>query len=227
MSVQTIVSRVQMLLEDQEQDWASTDYIIQYLGLHNEDVESLLENLDLSFDTDVIILSGVTAGTSDLSTYQQDGGPLDMMMLPTALEWRNIGEDDTKWRPIGKKDKVLDVQPLVGIASYEWRHGLVYISPSTVDVDLRIRCEDLPALLDSDSSTYVKGMTNVLAYGVAALVSGSRGGPAAESATYFEGKMESALSNVADRMVKDEQRVERVMGGRRQGGRPIWRTPIV
>lgn len=226
MSVSTVVARVQLLLEDQGQDWASTDYVIQYLGIHNEDVESFLENLDLSYDTDVIVLSAVPAGTTDLSLYQQDGGPLDMMVMATALEWRLVGEDDTKWRPVRRKDKVLDVQAVMGIASYEWRHGLVFISPSVVDVDIRVRAEDLPAVLDSDSSTYIKGLTNVLVYGVAELICASRGGPAAAVTLYFANKKEAALDNVADRMVKDEQSVPRHMGGRR--GRfagPIWRVP--
>src|SRR5450432_3928408 len=104
MSVQTIVSRVQLLLEDQQQDWASTDYVIQYLAIHNEDVESFLENLDLSFDTDVIVLPAVPAGTTDLSAYQQDGRELDMMMLPVALEWRLVGQDDTQWNPVRRLD---------------------------------------------------------------------------------------------------------------------------
>lgn len=226
MSVQKIVDRVQLFMEAQGEDWCSADYVTQYLAVHNEDIESFLENLDLSYDTDVIVLPAVPAGTLDLSSYQQDGGPLSQMVLPVALEWRLVGQDDTQWEPIPEKDKVIDVMAYPGIASYEWRHGLVFISPSSVDVDVRIRCEDLPAVLDNDSATYIKGLTNVLAYGVAALICGSRGGPSAANAVYFEGKKEDALSNVADRMVKDEQTVVRVMGSSR--GRfvgPNWRVP--
>lgn len=226
MSVPKIVDRVQLCMEAQGEDWCSADYVIQWLAMHNEDIESFLENLDLSLDTDVIVLPAVPAGTLDLSEYQNDGMPLSQMMLPVALEWRLVGQDDTQWEPIPKKDKVLDVMTSPGVASYEWRRGLVFISPSSVDVDIRIRCEDLPAVLDNDSATYIKGMNNVLAYGVAALICGSRGGPSAANAIYFEGKKETALSDVADRMVKDEQSAVRVMGSSR--GRivgPNWRVP--
>lgn len=216
MSVAKIVDRVQLLLEAQGEDWCSSDYVIQYLAIVSQNVESKLENLDLSFDTDVITLPAVPAGTLDLSDYQQDGRELSQMVLPVALEWRLVGETDTQWKQIPKKDKVIDVMTRPGIASYEWRHGLVFISPSSVDVDIRIRTEDLPAVVDSDSATYIKGLDNVLVFGIAEMVAVSRGGPSAANAIYFAGMKTDAFDDVADRMVKDEQMVERVMGSRRQ-----------
>lgn len=234
MSVALVISRVQALWEDQNESWCDKDYVQTFLAIHNEDVESLLESLDLSYDTKVILISAVPAGTSDLSAYQGDGQPLDNMMLPTALEWRLVGQDDSQWQVISRLDKVRDTilgstgtpSNTTGIASYEWRSGIIYITPSSADCDIRVRCETLPAVLDSDSTVYIKGLTNVLSYGVAAIIAFVRGGPSSKIGMWFQSKADDALETVSDRMVKDEQVISRRMGGRRSGMQGMrWKMP--
>ena len=234
MSVALIITRVQALWEDQGETWCDKDYVQTFLGIHSEDVESYLESLDLSYDTDVIVLPAVPAGTTDLSAYQADGQPLANMMLVTALEWRQVGQDDSQWQTIPRVDKVQDAvldisgdpSTAVGIPSYEWRKGIPFISPSSVDCDIRVRCEELPAVLDTDSAVYIKGLTNVLAYGVAAIIAFVRGGPQSKIGMWFQSKADTAMDAVECRMVKDEQAIGRRMAGRRSGMRQTnWRMP--
>lgn len=236
MGLQTVLSRVQTLWDDQAGTWLDKDYIQGFIAIHSEDVESKLEAMDLSYDTNVIVLSNVAAGTTDLSQYQAEGQPLEEMILPVTLEWRLVGQDDSRWVPVPRTDKVMDAvttagvigspSQIQGIASYEWRGGLIYITPSSVPVDIRVRDEELPALLDNDSATYIKGLTNVLAYGVAALIGYSRGGNASKYAALWDAKFDDALEVIIDRMVKSEQTITRRMGGRRSTyNGPQWRIP--
>ena len=236
MSVATIIQRVSQIFDDLDQDRFDKDFIQGWLAIHNEDLESLLENLDLSYDTSIYVLT-IAAGTTDLSSFQADGQVLDNMMYPIAMEWRLPGQNDTQWNPVTTVDKVIDTNlsptgiavssSVSGIASWNWRKGIVYISPSSVDCEIRLRTEDLPALLDTDSALYIKGMTNVLAYGVAEMIAASQGGGVAKYAAVINGWFTDAFSQIADRLVKQEQAVPRRMGGRRSGllG-PNWRTPM-
>lgn len=227
--LQRLIARIQALWDDVGGTWCDKDYILSLIAINSEDVESKLESLDLSFDTNVIVLPSVPAGTTDLTAYQSEGEPLENMMLPVALEWRLVGQDDSKWSTVARVDKVMDAGTTAfqGVASWEWRGGIVHITPSGVDVDLRIRDEELPAILDNDSTTYVKGLTNVLAFGVAALIGYTRGGAGSKLAMKWEQMEDDALSVVIDRMVKNEQVIPRRMGGRRSTSNgPKWRIPL-
>lgn len=237
MAVVDIVQRVGQIFDDLDQERFDKDYILGWLAIHNEDVENILENLDLSYDTHVYVLTPVPVGTTDLSQWQAPGQLLANMMYPVALEWRLPGQNDTQWNPVNWVDKVIDTNlsptgvavssSVSGIASVEWRDGILYISPSSVPVEIRVRVEELPAVLDVDSVGYIKGMTNVLAYGVAEKIAATQGSGASKLAPIIHGWYDEALDKVADRLVKEEQNVPRRMGGRRSGllG-PNWRTPM-
>jgi hypothetical protein len=94
-----------------------------------------------------------------------------------------------------------------GISSYEWRKSTIYISASSEDVDIRVRCAILPAVLDSDSAGYIKGMTNVIAYRTAAMIAFIRGGPQSKTGLTFQQWGDDAFSKVEDRLVKNDQNV--------------------
>ena len=237
MALTKVIQRVLALFDDLDQTWLDKDFIVTHIGIVNEDLENLLEDLDLSYDTDVQVLLAVPANTTDLSAYQADGQQLADMMFPAALEYRLQGETNEDWKPVGRVDAVLDTDMSTageavasdtqGIASWEWRKGIIYISPSSVIVDIRVRLEDLPACLDSDSATYIKGMTNVIAYWVCENICSTQGGNAFKARQpWFKQKFDEAFESISDRMVKEEQVTARRMGGRRsQLGGSIWRTP--
>jgi hypothetical protein len=236
MAISDIITRVQTEFDALGQDdWCDKDYILNFLAIHNEDVESVLENMDLSYDTQVEILPGVAAGTTDLSAFELAGQLLAQIMYPITLEWRLVGDTDVDWRPIPHVDVVEDVlaptptgpSATEGVASWEWRAGIIYISPSSVPTDIRVRFEALPALLNTDSAQYARGLTNVLVYGICEHIAMNRGGAASKLGLWFADKYEKNFGTVIDRLVKDEQTVPRRMGGRRsQQPGPLWRMPM-
>jgi hypothetical protein len=238
MAVEDIVTRVQKLFEDEQANWCDKGYILGWLQMYNEDLESYLENLDLSYDTQVVVITGVPANTTDLSTYQAATGPLANMVVPIALEWKLTTDNQLQWRPINRVDKVVDTDQsldagpvssnIIGILSYEWRGGIVFISPSSVAVDVRARAEMLPSVVNTDNSAYIKGMTNVLAYGISVMIADSRGGVGnAKLSLKFSDRHQKALDVLVDRLVKNEQITPRRMGGRRsKWPGPLYRLPM-
>src|SRR5579872_1072140 len=155
--ISLVVQRVQTEFDALGQDdWCDKDYILNFLSIHHEDVDNVLENLDLSYDTQVVVLSAVPAGTSDLSAFEVSGQPLSSIMYPIKLEWRLVGGTDINWRKIPRQDEIEDVliptaggpSQTEGIASFEWRGGIIYISPSSVDVDIRVRFDALPPVIN-------------------------------------------------------------------------------
>lgn len=238
MAVQDIVTRVQKLFEDEQASWCDKGYILGWLQMYNEDLESYLENLDLAYDTQVVVIPGVAANTTDLSAYQADGQPLGNMIVPISLEWKLTTDNNLQWRPIPSVDKVedtnqsLDAGPvssnIVGILSYEWRGSVIYISPSSVAVDIRVRAEMLPSVVNTDNSAYIKGMTNVLAYGIAVMIADTRGGVGnSKLSLKFSDRHQKALDVLVDRLVKNDQIPQRRMGGRRSvQPSPLWRLPM-
>src|SRR5580692_7855175 len=100
MSVQLIITRVQDALEDAGSAWTNADYITSALSIVNDDIEQELQNLGLNFDTQVIILPNVPAGTTDLSAYQADGEPLSGLILPKVIEWRLAGQNQMDWEEV-------------------------------------------------------------------------------------------------------------------------------
>lgn len=230
MSLARVIQRVQTLYDDQGETWCDKDYVTGFIAINSEDLEARLAALDLSYEEDYVVLSAVPAGTADLSTYQAEGGALDDMMSITALEWRRVGETDDDWAPVRRVDKVVDTDapgnPVEGILSYSWKRGLVKISKSSIDLDLRVTAELLPAVLQSDSDNYIKGMTNVLSYWTAELIGQTRGGPISKLADVFARRGLSALDDVLAILTKQEQSIVRRIGGRRSRTRgPNWRIP--
>lgn len=237
MSVETIIQVVLQDFDDLGQDRFDKDYILAFLSKEKRAVDSILESLDLSNDEAVYVLTPVPAGTTDLSQWQASGQLLQNMMFPVALEWRLPGQNDTQWNPVAHTDKIIDTNlsptgvpvsaSVTGIASWTWQKMVVNISPSSVDVEIRIRLEELPAELQVDSDGYITGLDNVLGHRVAEKIAMGQGAGVAKLALTFRAWAEEEFDPIKDRLVKEEQTVSRRMGGRRSGllG-PNWRTPM-
>lgn len=229
MSLSLVISRVQVLFEAQGQKWCDKDYVVSFLAIHNEDVELQLDAIGLSYAEQDIILPAVPAGTSDLSTYQADGQPLGDMMSVYSVEWKRPGDPVTSFQPVERVDKVIDVDPnhpIEGIQSYAWKGGLIQFSPSSIDVDIRVGCDLLPDVFQSDSDNYIKGLTNWLSYGTAEMIAFSRGAGASKLGTYFQQLKTKVADSIEETLVKQEQLVPRRFAGRRSRvAGPNWRLP--
>jgi len=223
-----IITTVQKLLEEFGQEWAGPDDICDWLGICNRDLELELEGLDLNFDTEVVIIPAVPANTTDLSAYQAEGQPLFGMILPKVIEWRLMGQNQEMWQPVPQVQKVIDTDTGTGeqnvavesavdvVESYEWRGGVVYVSPCSQDVDLRVRFQGLPTTLNADSPNQpILGLVNPLAYLVAMSLLDSRGGPATAYSTKIMARYTRTIATFRATQTKAQQSIVIRLGGRR------------
>lgn len=224
MDVSTIVQRVQTELNDVGQTWATQDLIIARLPTANEDVCTRLESEDLAFQVSVVVLLDVPANTTDLSAFQITGSPLYGLVVPRTVEWRQVGQNDEQWQIVESVDKVEDTniaaggEPVAsdeqGIISFEWRGGVIVVSPSSIPVDVRVRGEFLPPLLQNDSDTQIVGLTNPLVYKVCWKIASSRA-ELSNLAQSFDAQYEKAIDNFEVMQVKERQNRPQRFGSRR------------
>jgi hypothetical protein len=244
MSVQLIITRVQDALEDAGSVWTNADYVCSALSIVNDDLEQELENLGLNFDTQVIILPNVPANTADLSAYQAEGQPLSGMIMPKVLEWRLAGQSQEMWTEVDPVDKVIDTDTGTGepgaavaaddptIESWEWRAGVLVLSPSSQILDLRIRFQSLPTNLNADSPYQpFRGLVNPLTYAVAEYIEGKRCGQASENCKGYMNRKIRALGIFRATQVQGQHSKNTRLGGRRSGtyayGMGPFSSPIV
>lgn len=246
--LQLVAKRIQRLVTGylgSQSSYSDYDYICGEIADSNDDIEAELDMLDLHFDQAVVVLTNVPAGTVDLSAYQADGQQLGNLLFPMSadgsepIEWRPTGQSDLNWQPVPQVGKVLDTNTATGntglitsdtaaIISWEWRGGIIIISPSSQAVDLRIRGEFTPNLADNDAAQYVKGLKNVLSYLVAKKILGYAKN--AEGIEFCDEQLEEAKFVFESRMSKMKHgQVIRLGGRRTQAGGVIGRftPPIV
>lgn len=215
------------------------DYIIKWITIRNTDINNRFQALGLNFDTQVVVLTGVPANTTDLSSYQADGGELASLVTPDSsdgsspIEWRLTGQSDLFWQPVAPVRKVVDTNTATSgdpvasdtsvVASYEWRGGIIYISPCNQAVDLRVRGDFIPSLADNDAASFVRGILNVLVYWTCESI--SKYGPGGEGGPAHKGFLEDAQSAEADfvcTMAKMQMNNPIRLGGRRTQ----WPGPV-
>lgn len=230
MGLQQVISNVQTLWQAKGAKWCDKDYVVSFLTMINEQLEQKFAAVGLSYSEEFIILPNVAAGTTDLSAFQAPGQQLGDMMSPYSLEWRLPGAPATQFAPVGRVDKVLDVDtinsPIEGIESYAWMGGIVQISPSSVNVDIRVGCELLPDVFQSDSDNYIKGATNVLSFWTAGIIGLIRGAGASKLGTEFTKMGDSAWDDIESVFIMQEQETpRRLAGSRSRVPGPLWRLP--
>jgi hypothetical protein len=164
-----------------------------------------------NFERKVVELFGVAPQTPDLSAYNLSGQPLELMVQPLTLEWKLAGLDSTNYRPATLVDKKKDVIADQFVEEWEWRTGIIYLTPCVLAVDLRIRGDFLFDSLaaDQDIVAVTKNFGHALAYGTAALVGAVRGNQAWMQA--YTLLQDSAADDVMQYLTrKDQAKVRRI-----------------
>ena len=249
--IKTVAKRCQLLLTAAfgvKSNYADYDYIINWINIRNLDINNRFQALGLDFDTQVVVLPNVPANTTDLSSYQADGGLLSNLVIPDStdgsspLEWRLAGGSDLDWQGVPWVGKVLDTNtadegnPVASesayVGSFEWRGGIVYISPCNQIVDLRLRGDFVPNFAGDDAAqTLAKGIINVLAYWTCeSIAKYAPGGEASSVAKAFNDDAKAAENDWVCMMAKAQQGMPIRLGGRRtQWGGSIgpFTVPIV
>lgn len=247
MGVQLIITRVQVIAKDMGAKWLTPDAICANLAICNDDLEMELQNLGLNFDTVEVILPDVPANTTNLNSYQADGQPLFSLVSCKTIEWRLAGQTQQDWEFVEPVQKIIDTDMGTGetgaqvnsadptVESWEWRGGNVYLSPCNQNVDLRVRFQGLPTLLNADSPNQpFRGLVNILAYWVAQFMEESRNAGVTKLSQLFEKRLIKAKAVFRATQVQSQQGQTLRLAGRRStipggfvGGSGGFSPPIV
>jgi len=229
MNVDTVIKRVQVLLDDPRGKFFTREYIMPYLDILYEDLNTKLAAIGLEYEEQVVTLSAVAANTSDLSASQAVGQPLEYLATAKRLEWKLPGDNALAWRSVPRKDILPDVLDVLGLLA--WKQSgqgpTVFVTPSNAAIDIRVTGDFLPFRLESEDKKMIQGVGNVFSYMVAELISAARDG-LEKQVMYFAGKAAMALDDFASWQVQQDQIVERKFGSSRprRYGSYRWRTPL-
>jgi hypothetical protein len=140
LKLRDIVKRVQFMLDDPDGTYVDEDYI---LGFTPNAYEWLFNKLSLTgsqFSEQIVILPAVTAGTPNLSAFQEDDKPLAALVQPTMLRWRLPGQDSVYFRrvdgPLDYPRDIPDGMPLLD--SWAWVHYSILLSKFSTDIDIEV-----------------------------------------------------------------------------------------
>ena len=180
MDLTTLKTRIRSLVDDPDATYATDAFLLPLINQKYEELYNRMLSTGAAFERKVIELFGVASQTADLSAYGLTGQPLELMVQPLMLEWKQAGLDNTNYRTVTLVDKKKDVIADQFVEEWEWRTGIIYITPCVLAVDLRIRGDFLFDSLaaDQDVVSVTKSFGHALAYGAAALVGAVRGNQA-------------------------------------------------
>ena len=180
MDLTTVKTRIRSLVDDPDATYATDAFLLPLINQKYEELYNRMLSTGAAFERKVIELFGVASQTADLSAYSLTGQPLELMVQPLMLEWKQAGLDNTNYRTATLVDKMKDVIANQLVEEWEWRTGIIYLTPCVLAVDLRIRGDFLFDSLaaDQDVVSVTKSFGHALAYGAAALVGAVRGNQA-------------------------------------------------
>src|SRR5579859_7515482 len=98
LKVGDVIKRVAAKCDDPDQTYITNDYVMGFVPDVYEWMYNQFKLTGSQFDTEVIILGNVAAGTSTLDAYQTSGKPLESLLTPRMIRYRLPGQDATNWR---------------------------------------------------------------------------------------------------------------------------------
>lgn len=220
-----VKARVRSLLDDPQGSYLTDSFIVPLINQVYDDCNSQIASTQSSWDIDVNEVLGVVPGTPNLADAQLDDGPISHLTdQPLQIDWKPAGTDPAYYKLVQNCQVLPDVQPQQGIGFWEYRSDVIWLTPSSIAVDLRVRGEFAPAALSQDSSILTSSprIGYVVAYGTAALVGLVRGNAAWES-VYNQKAMEG-MDEIMEQLVRAEQGQTRRV--KRQSGRYYGRNYV-
>lgn len=207
----TPLGRIRTQLDDPDGQRFDDPYIINFCDQCNEDLVIEFAAKGLEYGEQVLEITSVAANTLSLATQQAVNGVLQYMILPISLEWKDAGQDAINYKPVPRVDKIADVQSTDGVVNWEFRSGVVYLTPSTGIVDLRIRFFGMPSTsLANEQSTVNRSMVNVFVYKVAQQIASRNGSE--QLAADLKDDLWRAQENLEELLTKQDQAVDRRFG---------------
>jgi hypothetical protein len=214
-----VKARVRNLLDDPQGSYLTDDFIIPLVAEVYDDANSQLASTQSSYDISVVEVIGVPPGTPNLSACQTGTGTLAHLMAPPLrIDWKVAGGDPSTYQLARNYGVLPDLQPQQGLAGWEYRSNVIWLTPASIEMDLRVRGEFGPPPLNSDDSVLTSHprIGYVVAYGTAALIAAVRGN--APWVAQYEAKAAEAIDEIMEQLVRAEQgQVRRT--GRQTGSR--------
>lgn len=210
-----------------------------YLGpmieiVYEAQTTKLMADTDSSFDDWVFDVPALDIGTTNLRQQQSAqmptpngnvAGPLLGLVTPIIVEWKRAGQPEYQFVEAGRTGKLPNVSPAapqnVFQMQWEWRGMVIYLTPMTFSVDLRVRGEFSPPALvkDTDELVVHPRMGTATAFGTGALIGAER-----KNQGYidtYSAAAEDVLGDISNMLTKGEQgtttRIGRY-GGNGRGG---------
>jgi hypothetical protein len=207
-------------LDDPQGSYLTDDFIVPLIQEVYNDANSQLASTQSSYDVAIVEIPGIAPGTPNLAAFQAGGGPLARLVTqPQRIDWKPAGSDPRYYQLVTNYNVLPDLPPQQGIAGWEYRSNVIWLTPASIDVDVRVRGEFGPPPLSSDDSVLVTDprIGYVVAYGAAALVAAVRGNEPWVLA--YDAKAAEGLDEIMAQLVRGEQgQVRRVA---RQSGRRL------
>src|SRR5215469_6279732 len=147
----TLKSRIRSLVDDADGTFATDAFLLPLINQKYEELYNRVLSTGAEFERRVIEILNVPGQTPNLSAYVLPGQPLELMVQPLQFEWKQAGLDPTNYKTASLVDNVKDVIPYQLIDDWEWRAGVIYFTPCTLNVDIRIRGDFMFAALNTDS----------------------------------------------------------------------------
>ncbi|MBZ5522441.1 MAG: hypothetical protein LAP21_09400 [Acidobacteriia bacterium] len=223
MNLAEVKSRIRALVDDPDGTYVTDGFLGPLINQKYEEIYNRMLSTGAEFERRVVELSNVAALTSDLSVYNLPGRELELMLQPVLLEWKQAGFDPTSYRTASLVDRVRDVIQAQTLDDWEFRSGVIYITPTVLDVDIRIRGDFLfaPLTAETDAIAAAKNLGHAVAYGTASLIGTVRGNPAWTQA--YAILQDNAVDDVMQYLArKDQAKVRRVGRITRRRDRVIW-----
>ena len=219
-------ARVRALIGDPDGDFCTDAYVVPLINQAYDEAINELAGTCSPFMTRLLVAPNLPAGIADLAEQQEPGGPLDGLMTPLKIEYKQAGLPESSYRFAEEAGILPNVSPIGGGLAcrpfWEWRSWIVYLTPLNYAADFRVRGEYRPPALikDKDYIAVHPLMVVALAYATGVLIGMERGnkGYVAD----YTPKAEKTLNDISAELVRKQQstssRVGR-MGDNRNRGR--------
>lgn len=208
-------------LDDPQGTYLTDDFLDPKIQTVYEKFTSKLTDTNSKYCEDVQDVPNIQPGTPNLASFAQVGGLIYQLVNPRRIDWKPAGNPDYYYQILeGPKDVNPDLIPQNYMVCWEFRKYVVWISPATIAVDLRIRGDFDPDALTSDDSplTLHPRIGYAVACQVSADVAKTRGNQ--NWVTQFGADAIEAYDDIAVQIVKADQGIVRRVGRQtmRRGG---------
>lgn len=216
-----VKGRVRSLVDDKRGSWCTNDYVTPLIQDLYDDANSQLVSTQSSWDIGVVELPGIQPGTPNLADQQTVGGLLAQLVdQPLRIDWKPAGQPASTYLLVPNFQVLPDIQPPQYMLGWEYRSEVIWLTPCTVVVDLRVRGEFDPPDLNEDASVLTSHprIGVAISYGVAALIGTIRGNAKWEAS--YNAKYEEVMDDIMGELVRSEQgNINRLGRQTRRGGR--------